>query len=365
MMNRLKLLRLTVALAVLGGVAFLAYRHWAAQNENLHDNVLAHMPADASAVIFLDFAELRQAPFFAELISWVPKPQVDPEYLQFVQATGFDYERDLDRVAIAVTKREKQTFFFAVAQGRFDRKKIEAYSSRTGHCAALRDQESCCLSTSEDGRKICFSFLPNGRMAITDDARETELLADTSRTATSPDWRTRFERLAGSPIFAVIRQEAAAGTSLAAQAPLGWQSPQLSSLLDQLPWITVSGKPENDRLRIVVEGESAADAPVRQLTDLLNGLLILAQAGLNDPKTKQQLDPSARDAYLELLNSADVSKIDRGETKSARLMFEITPRFLETVRTARSFAPESPEANPKNPRTPKRARRKTVGGTKK
>ena len=46
--------------------------------------------------------------------------------------TGFDYERDLDRVAIAVIKRAQETPFFAVADGRFDRKKIAAYASQNG-----------------------------------------------------------------------------------------------------------------------------------------------------------------------------------------------------------------------------------------
>ena len=140
------------------------------------------------------------------------------------------------------------------------------------------------------------------------------------------------------------------GSALAARAPGGLQSPQLSALLDQLEWITLAGKPEGDRLRVVTEGECAAEATVRQLADLLNGVLILAQAGLNGPKTRQQLDPQAREAYLEMLKSADVSRLNRVETKSVRLVFDVTPRFLAAARTATPAIPQRTPAHPPLPR---------------
>jgi hypothetical protein len=74
------------------------------------------------------------------------------------------------------------------------------------------------------------------------------------------------------------------------------------------------------------------ESTARQLADVLNGVVILAEGGLNDAKARQQLDPAMREAYLELLKSADVSKLDRGDTKSVRLVFEITPGFLEAAR---------------------------------
>ena len=123
-------------------------------------------------------------------------------------------------------------------------------------------------------------------------------------------------------------------------------------LLDQLQWITLAGKPENDRLRVVAEGECTAEA-ARQLVDLINGLVILAQLGLNDAKTRQQLDPAAREAYLELLKSADISKIDRGDSKSVRVVAEITPEFLETARRA---PPDSAPSKARPGKAPRKGR---------
>ena len=93
-------------------------------------------------------------------------------------------------------------------------------------------------------------------------------------------------------------------------------------------------------MRVVAEGECPTDATSRQLSDFLNGALILAQAGLNGPQVRQQLDPQAREAYLELLKGADISRIDRGETKSVRLVFDVTPKILAPRRSRRSHRPQ-------------------------
>ncbi len=335
-----------LAVLVLSTVAFLGYQKWAAPKRPLREELLAQVPSDASAVIFLDFDELRRAPFIRRLYAWAPKPQSDADYTQFLKDTGFDYERDLDRLAIATRKRGQESTFFAIADGKFDRAKLSAYASKFGAVAKNGGREVYSVPVGGTSKKISFAFLKNDRMVLTDDTDIGLFLNENNRKEDAAEWRMRFERLAGSPVFAVIRQDAGAGSALAAQAPGGLRSPQLSTLLDQLQWITLAGKPDNELLRVVAEGECATDATVRQLADLLNGVVILAQAGLNDSKTRQRLDPAAREAYVELLKSADVSRIDRGDTKSVRLVLEITPKFLAVARTP---TPALPEATPGKP----------------
>ncbi len=332
---------LAIVVVVLGAAAFFGYQKWAVQNGSARETALSLMPTDASAILFADFGELRQAPFVAQLYAWVPKPQADADYAQFVKETGFDYERDLDRLAISVEKRGQDSTLFAILDGKFDRQKISAYAWKDGSAVKTGGREIFSVPGSGTGKKISFVFLSNDRIALTNDSNLAVFLDAKKRPEDVAEWRTRFERLAGSPVFAIFRQDAAVGTGLAAQAPGGLRSPQLSTLLDQLQWITLAGKPENDRLRVVAEGECTAEATARQLVDVMNGVVILAEGGLNDPKTRQQLDPAMREAYLELLKSADVSKIDRGDTKSVRLVFEITPGFLEAARKAPPVMPDS------------------------
>ena len=246
----------------LGAVAFilisfavLGYQRWSGSSEAARGEALALMPPDASAVLFADFDELRRAAFIAELYAWAPKPQADAEYAQFLKDTGFDYERDLHRIAIGVEKHGTDSTLFAIADGEFDREKISAYASKSGTVAKNGGHEIYSVSVNGSPKKISFTFLNKNRMALTDAPDLGVFLRTKAKNSDEAEWRARFERLAGSPIFAVIRQDAAAGSTLAAQAPGGLSSPQLSALLDQLQWITIAGKPDNDRLRVVADGE--------------------------------------------------------------------------------------------------------------
>src|SRR6266446_4880266 len=332
---------LAAVVLILSASAFFAYRKWGARNGPARQEALALMTTDATAILFVDFSELRQAPFVAQLYAWAPKLQADADYAQFVKETGFDYERDLDHMAIAVLKRGQDSALFAILDGKFDRQNISAYALKDGTSAKVGGREVFSVPSSGTAKKISSVFLRNDRIAVTNDPDLAALLNAKKPSEDVAEWRTRFERLAGSPVFAVFRQDASVGAALAAQAPGGLRSPQLSSLLDQLQWITVAGKPENNLLRVVAEGECTAEATAKQLVDVMNGVVILAEGGLNDPKVRQQLDPAMRDAYLELLKSAEVSKIDRGDTKSVRLVLEITPGFLDAARKAPPVIPDS------------------------
>jgi hypothetical protein len=344
-MKAQKWIGLAAVLLVLTAIVFFGYQRWGGRNDALRDDLLALMPSDASAVLFGDLQELRQAPFFSALYAWTPKPQTDADYAQFQQETGFSYERDLDRLCIAVLKHGPEASYFAVADGRFDRKKITAYALQSGARFSQGKRETFSIPVNGSARKISFAFLQSNRVALTNENDLSNILAGNQKDTDASDWRTRFERLAGSPIFAAIRHEAGTGSALAERVPGGLRSPQLSAVLEQLQWITVAGKPDADRLRIVVEGEGASDTTAQQLSDLLNGVLVLVQAGLNDSKTRKQLDPAVREAYLELVKGADVSRIDRGETKAVRLVFEITPKILEAARIAAPSVPPPPASN--------------------
>jgi hypothetical protein len=345
-MKKRRLAGTILAVIVASAVVFYVYRRLGGSGSSPRNDVLAQMPADASTVLYIDLNALRQSPFLAELYKWAPQPKGDPDYAQFLQSTGFNYESDLDRVSIAVLKHGQDTALFAVADGRFDRKKIAAYASQTGTRETRGGKEIFSVPLSGSARRIAFTFLRSDRIALTNDASLESWLSQPHTDSDAEAWRERFRRLAGSPVFAVVRQDAGAGAALNAQAPGGLRSPQLSALIDQLQWISVAGKPEADRLRVVLEGEGAADAPTRQLSDAINGLLMLAQVGLHDQKMRQQLQPEVREAYLEMLKSADVSQIDRGETKSVRLMFDLTPKFLEAARTAMPVAPPASQNKP-------------------
>jgi len=331
----------TIALVV---VSLLAYLFWLRPAIPGRNAVLSLMPEDAQAVLFIDLSDLRREPFFSDLLAWAPKPDADQEYRKFVRDTGFDYERDLHRVAVAFEQQGvgAQKIFFGVGDGHFDTKKIRAYGKKNGAMQNSGGTEIFSLPIAGSSARLSFTFLRRDRIAFTNNNDFGSWLHG-AKLVDDAEWRERFTRVAGAPVFAVMRNEALkdafggepASQDLARRATGGFSSPQLSSLLAQLQWLTVAGKPENNKLRVALDAESLEDKNAQQLADLLNGVVLLARAGLSNAKT-QQLGAATRQSYLALLKSVEVSRIDRPDTKTVRLMFDVTPDLLKT---APNYAP--------------------------
>src|ERR1700736_6011690 len=192
-MNRRRWTLSIAAILLAGCLAGLdAYWHWHDAGAATRDAVLSPMPPDASAVLFADLAELRRAPFAAELYNWIPKGQADAEYAEFLRETGFDYERDLDRVAIAIIKGEKESKLFAVAEGHFDRKKIEAYAFRSGTSEPSGGRKIFSVPLTGSARKISFAFLSREKVALTDAGDLAPFLAPLPNSDDAREWRERF-----------------------------------------------------------------------------------------------------------------------------------------------------------------------------
>ena len=340
MLNRKKLVPgLLILVAVLAS-AWLYFHSHGRDSQSAREELLSHLPADSTSVVYMDFQELRASAFLSQILAWAPRPQMEEEYGKFVQATGFDYERDLDRAGVSFSGSAQSPKTMAVAEGRFDRKKIESYSAHFGTLKTANGKTIYAVNLSNPPRTAYFTFLRDDQVAICNDA--SCFFQASGRSTTSEEWREHFLRMAGTPLFAVMRQDSQLLTALSQRTPGGYRSPQLAILLGQLQWVSVGAKPEGDALRVVADGETSNEMVIRQLNDVFSGLLILAQAGLDDPKSRKQLDPKLREAYSGLLKSAEVQKLDRGTSKSVRLIFEITPQLLESAHNA-SAAADPPE----------------------
>lgn len=316
-------------------VIVFAYRHWhGSESFSAREQVLSLMPVEASAVLYLDVAELRASPFLAELFQWTPKVTLDNDYAQFVQATGFNYEADLDRVALAMNRQGQNVTAFAVAEGRFNRKKIEEFAGKYGSLRTADGKTLFAVPLNGTTRKAYFTFLKDDRIAW---ANDSNYFFQHGRAVGREEWREHYARVAGTPMFAVLRQDSDAAAALA-QAPGGLRSPQLAALLAQLQWISLSAKPEGNLLRVGMEGECLTENTEHELKELLSGLVVLAQMGLNDPKTRKQLDPGLREGCLELLQSVEIQQVDRGASKTVRVVFDVTPKVLEAARSSASAA---------------------------
>jgi hypothetical protein len=342
MANRKKLVLGVLILGVVIVFAWLYFHSHGRDSQSAREDLLSHLPADSTSVVYIDFQELRASAFLSQILSWAPRSQTEEEYGKFVQATGFDYERDLDRVGISFSGSAQGPKTMAVAEGRFDRKKIEAYSGHFGTLKTANGKTIYAVSLSNPPRTAYFTFLRDDRVAICNDA--SCFFQASGKSTNSEEWREHFLRMAGTPLFAVMRQDSQLLSELSQRAPGGYRSPQLATLLGQLQWISVGAKPEGDQLRVVADGETSSDTVVRQLNDMFSGLLFLAQAGLDAPQSRKQLDPKLHDAYAGLLKSAEIQKLDRGTSKSVRLIFTIAPALLESAKS--ESAGDPPEKVP-------------------
>src|ERR1700753_3198780 len=181
-MNRRVWIGLVTGLVLVVAGAFTLHRYFAWDAGDARENALALIPTDTDSVVFADIRQLRTAQFFSALGDWVPQPQqVDAEYAKFLNDTGFDYSRDLDRIAVATIKRGQATEFFAVGDGRFDRKKINAYVSEFGTHDKKDGREIFTAPLKGSARKISFAFLRQNRIVLTDDPDLSSLLRNPLR----------------------------------------------------------------------------------------------------------------------------------------------------------------------------------------
>jgi len=141
--------RLTIGIVV-AGVSLAAagiWFKWREQQTFFTPSVLlSRFPAEDAAVVDIDFAVLRQSGWLT-----ASKTALEPEYKQFLDATGFDYRRDLD---LAVASFSKSGNFY-IARGRFHWDRLEDYARRQGGSCY---QELCRMTGSTPERHI--SFLP-------------------------------------------------------------------------------------------------------------------------------------------------------------------------------------------------------------
>jgi hypothetical protein len=131
-MSRAKaLLLLLGGLAIAAAVLFWAYRTApppAPAGPIAPLPGLSWLPADATLVGSVDLAELRRQAWLVEALQHAGGPvQEEPDYRTFVEATGFDYTRDLDRVWIAASGATDAPVLAGVAEGRFSRARVLDY----------------------------------------------------------------------------------------------------------------------------------------------------------------------------------------------------------------------------------------------
>ncbi|HET6198973.1 MAG: hypothetical protein ACHQJX_13540 [Candidatus Acidiferrales bacterium] len=285
-------------------------------------DLVHQLPAGASAVVFADVAALRAAPIGRELSGLAPTSAQDPEYTTFVRSTGFDYSRDLDRVALALWPKDSPTTIVAIAQGKFNEAKIERYAVRNGGRIVEHGQWKIYeVPEANPTRIVRFVFLSSTEIILADGPGISAML-DAAHERLDSQMSQRIARVAGAPIYAVARTPDLAKDIGVDET----HSAQLAHLLQSVHNITLAGLPAGQNLKVAATAECDSTLDAFQLSTAFEGLVWMGRAAMADPKTRQQIGPQwpTLDA---LLKAADISHDDH----FVRLHLQITPQILRAT----------------------------------
>jgi hypothetical protein len=355
-----------IALLVIAIAGVYLYLHHArfAANYSKTPDIISQLPPQAPVVAYIDVAALRklQNSPLVDALGLAPSTtdSADRDYQNFVRATGFDYTRDLDAVAIAdwpsglqagttpaLSNETVANRLIAIANGRFDESKIKTYALQTGK--AVQRGKLTVYEVPGDAPgdpPISFEFLSPNQIALASGASVEDLPSLPSSTARDPSMQSLIERVAGAPLFAVARtnslpaafyenfagspqlqQLARSVTDISlAVSPASSSTGLPNGSPDALPNALPNGSPDNHQevqLALDAECDSLKDA-LEMSTDL-EGFRMFGSLALADPKTRRKMTPGQIQLLLTVLHQVKITRADR----SVRLTLEVTPAMIQ------------------------------------
>ncbi len=177
-MRRIAWIVAVIALAVL---AFFLYR-------KSTPPLVARLLPESQAIVYLNVSPLRAATHFDR------KPIAhDPDYQRFIDATGIDAERDLNEVALALTRLPDLSgpngglAFSEVFAGRFDPARLTRYLNSIASATEPYAGRTIYAIPSQ-GRTVRVAVLPHGLVAVSNTPTPEQLhsILDRARTAWLP-----------------------------------------------------------------------------------------------------------------------------------------------------------------------------------
>lgn len=301
----------------------------------------ARLLPGADGFFYLDLKWIRRANMTGQL----PPVSHDPEYEQFIEQTGFQFERDLDQLAVAIHYPQslpdgvapRETRYSEIFVGKFDGNKLRSFLKKLS--SAVESYRSTNIYTIPlQGRKLRVSILSVDTVAASNypDPMLIQSMIDRSRKLASPF---------GGP--ALLRQYykqvplASLAWSIFKVDPGSNDTPaesQLSFLFDK-PAVVVASARYLGSLHLRATAFTGSPADAKAVSEKLNTFLTLFRsAELNVPGQASDAD------IKKFFDSLSVAQSDN----RAALTATVPPGFIRKV-----FAePPQPPAAPEQPATP-------------
>jgi hypothetical protein len=283
---------------------------------NAETSLISELPPRAPYAVYVDVAALRNAAFLTKLAAMVPAPAQDREYTEFVRETGFDYSRDLDRVLITTLPEGTQSEVWALADGRFDQQKIQAYALRSGRTEQRDGQTVYVIDSTASGNEISLRLISPSRIEFVSRTRQVAPgkpapvnSAQGSGPAPAPvqvdaaALRDRIGRVSGSPVYAVLWTDAVPKGVTIGSISLD----SITSSIQNLHWLSFTANPEGENLQVALDLECGTMADSLKLEMTLSSLRVLGRMALSQPGTRKQFTPEGATALDKLVKQLDIS----------------------------------------------------------
>jgi hypothetical protein len=357
-MRRTAILIVCLAIVIVAAAGYYMWRHSSSGAEpangpagSAEKSLISQLPSGAPYAVYADVAALRNAAFLAKLVAMVPAPAQDQEYTDFVSETGFDYSRDLDRVIITTIPGATQSEVWALADGRFDQQKIQAYALSSGKTEQRDGQTVYVINSTSSGNEVSLRFISPTRIQIvsranqtTQPGKSTKANSNQSASAAPPPadpvaLQAHIARVSGSPVYAVLWTDAVPKGITIGSISLD----SITSSIQNLHWLSLTANPEGENLRVALDLECGSTTDSLQLEMTLSSLRILGRMALSQPGTRKQFTPEGATALDKLVKQLDISH----DGQHVRVTAVLSPDMLT------GFA--APPPNPASPPKPKPA----------
>jgi hypothetical protein len=334
-------MRIRRSLPVLAGVLLVAAALTVAVQLRKHaPPEPARLLPGADGFVYVNLKWVRRANMMAQL----PPVLHDPEYEQFIQATGFLFERDLDQAAFAVhyppptVKSASEPRFSEVFSGKIDGERLRAYLQRIS--ASTENYRSVDIyNIPLQGRTLRVAMLAVGTVAASNhnDPQVIRGIIDRSRKLASPF---------GGPAMLRRYYKYVPITSLgwavfdATRAAAAFQSANTLSFLFSKPAVVVASLRYFGRVHFRAEAFTGSADEAHKLTEQLSTFLNIFHTAENTVAA-QGTDPDVKSFF-------DGLKVSQNDDRTV-LTATLPPGF---VRKAFTESPNAVPAPPTSTTTP-------------
>jgi hypothetical protein len=218
-------------------------------------------PADANAIVFVDFTAVRSSDVGKQLDKLVNTPgPAAKEFQEFVNGTNFHFEKDLDHILIAGSAESSSPGVFII-EGKFDQPKIEQYAAKYGMVSHNQAGDVYIFSPGAGSSAVAMMFVAPNRIAFATGAGgETEVLVMASNMrdknfVTREDYRERAARVGGAPIFAVGDVPKVSVKALAMASLMGTGGGDAAKFAESIGGWDFAVWMDGETLRFAVEAE--------------------------------------------------------------------------------------------------------------